>query len=158
MAGTSPDLLVTAIALGLVVSLVFSEALGLAAGGMVVPGYIALNLVHPIPIVMTLVIGIASFGIVKLLDNIMIVYGRRRTVVLIIVGFLLGWFCKTFLTIDFAGETLALQAVGFIIPGLVGLWIDRQGIIETTATMLTSGVLVRLGLILIFGGEMYTWQ
>ena len=158
MVGTSPELLVTAIALGLVVSLIFSETLGLAAGGMVVPGYIALHLVHPIPIIMTMVIGIATFGMVKLLDNIMIIYGRRRTVVIIIVGFLLGWFSRVFLTFDFAGETIALQTVGFIIPGLVGLWIDRQGVIETTATMLTSGVLVRLGLILIFGGEMYTWQ
>ena len=35
------------IGLGLVVSLVFSEILGLAAGGLVVPGYIALYLDQP---------------------------------------------------------------------------------------------------------------
>ena len=37
-----------AIGLGLVVSLIFSETLGLAAGGMVVPGYLALMIHEPL--------------------------------------------------------------------------------------------------------------
>jgi len=152
------EVLVTAIALGLVVSLVFSETLGLAAGGMVVPGYISLSLPDPLKVVMTLVLGVVSYFIVRLLGNIMIVYGRRRTVMIVLVGFLLGWFSRQFLVFDFAGQTVALEAIGFIIPGLVGIWIDRQGLVETAATLLTSGVLVRLGLIIIFGGEMYAWH
>ena len=35
------------IGIGLIVSLVFSEILGLAAGGLIVPGYIALYLDQP---------------------------------------------------------------------------------------------------------------
>lgn len=158
MYSLSPEVVITAISLGLVVSLIFSETLGLAAGGMVVPGYIALNLRHPLAVAMTLVLGLLAFLTVKLLDNFMILFGRRRTVVIIIIGFLLGWFSRSFLVFDFMGETLVLSAIGFIIPGLVGMWIDRQGAIETSATLITSGVLVRLALILIYGGEMYTWR
>ncbi|MBW1807342.1 MAG: poly-gamma-glutamate biosynthesis protein PgsC [Deltaproteobacteria bacterium] len=131
--------------------------MGLAAGGMVVPGYIALSLRDPISVVMTLALGLASFLIVRLLSNFMILFGRRRTVITILVGFLLGWFFRSFMVFNVFGETIVLSAIGFIIPGLVGMWIDRQGATETMATLLTSGVLVRLILILIYGGEMYEW-
>ncbi len=158
MEGALAEVLTVAIGVGLVVSLVFSETLGLAAGGMVVPGYIAMNLRDPVKITLTILLGVASYLIVRLLGNIMILYGRRRTVMIIMVGFILGWFVRSLLVFDIFGKSIALTAIGFIIPGLVGLWIDRQGVVETISTLLTSGVLVRLCLILIFGGEMYTWR
>ncbi|MBW1871871.1 MAG: poly-gamma-glutamate biosynthesis protein PgsC, partial [Deltaproteobacteria bacterium] len=108
----------------------------------------------PISVVMTLALGLASFLIVRLLSNFMILFGRRRTVITILVGFLLGWFFRSFMVFNVFGETIVLSAIGFIIPGLVGMWIDRQGATETMATLLTSGVLVRLILILIYGWEM----
>jgi poly-gamma-glutamate biosynthesis protein PgsC/CapC len=151
------EVIINAIGIGLVVSLIFSETMGLAAGGMVVPGYIALNLRDPIQVAMTLVIGFATFLCVRLLGNFMVLYGRRRTVVIILIGFVLGWFFRSLMVLEIAGETIELAAIGYIIPGLVGMWIDRQGVAETTATLITSGVLVRLVLIVIYGGEMYLW-
>lgn len=150
-------LIANAIGIGLVVSLVFSETIGLAAGGMVVPGYFALNLNHPLRVVMTLVLGLVTFVVVRLMSNFTVLFGRRRTVVIILVGFLLGAISRKFLTFDFAGETIELVAIGFIIPGLVALWMDRQGVVETTTTLLTSAVLVKLLLILIYGGEAREW-
>ena len=151
------EVVINAIGIGLVVSLVFSESMGLAAGGMVVPGYIALNLRDPVQVIMTLVLGFLAFLAVRLLSNFMILYGRRRTVVIILIGFVLGWFFRSLMVLEIAGETIELAAIGYIIPGLVGMWIDRQGMAETTATLITSGGLVRLLLILIYGGEMYLW-
>ena len=43
----------SSIAVGLVVSLLFAELFGLAAGGMVVPGYLALSLDRPADIAFT---------------------------------------------------------------------------------------------------------
>ena len=151
------DLIPNAIGIGLVVSLLFSETMGLAAGGMVVPGYIALNLHDPLRVAMTLALGIAAFLVVKLLSTFTILYGRRRTVVVILVGFLLGFVFRTFMVLELGEETIQLGAIGFIIPGLVGMWIDRQGLVETSATLVTSGVVVKLLLILIYGGELYEW-
>ena len=152
------EVVITAIGIGLIVSLIFSETMGLAASGMVVPGYIALSLRQPLQVIMTLLIGFTSYLVAHLLSNFMILYGRRRTVVIILIGFLLGWFCRRFFVVEIAGENIQIIAIGFIVPGLVGLWIDRQGLVETLATLLTSGVLVRLILILIYGGEMYQWR
>jgi len=151
------DLIPNAIGIGLVISLLFSETMGLAAGGMVVPGYVALNLTDPLRVVMTLALGIAAFMVVKLLGSFTILFGRRRTVVIILVGFLLGAIFREFMVFDIGDETIQLGAIGFIIPGLVGMWIDRQGVVETSTTLVTSGVLVKLALILIYGGELYEW-
>ena len=151
------DLIPNAIGIGLVVSLMFSETMGLAAGGMVVPGYIALNLNNPILVAVTIALGIVTWLVVKFLSNFTILFGRRRTVVIILIGFLLGMFFKQFMVFDLAGQTIHLAAIGFIIPGLVGMWIDRQGVVETSATLITSGVLVKLILVLIYGWELYEW-
>ncbi len=151
------DLIPNAIGIGLVVSLIFSETMGLAAGGMVVPGYIALNLTDPVRVAMTLVLGIATWLVIKLLANFTILFGRRRTVVIILVGFVLGAVFRNFLVLQVGDETIQLGAIGYIIPGLVGMWIDRQGVVETSTTLVTSGVLVKLVLILLYGGELYEW-
>lgn len=155
---SSENLITNAIGIGLVVSLIFSESMGLAAGGMVVPGYIALNLRDPIKVLMTLLLGIATYFIVRLIAQFTILFGRRRTVVIILVGFLLGAFFRSpFMSLPLGQLSLDLGAIGYIIPGLVALWIDRQGLVETSATLITSGVLVKLVMIVIYGGEMYEW-
>jgi poly-gamma-glutamate biosynthesis protein PgsC/CapC len=144
-----------AIGLGLAVSLLFSELFGLAAGGMVVPGYIALGLSHPLDVVLTLLAGLATFAIVRALSSIIIIYGKRRTVLMILIGYLLGVLVRSI-----AGATPVLSGhsevavIGYIIPGLIALWFDRQGVIETTSALLTAAVVVRLMLILFLGTEL----
>jgi poly-gamma-glutamate biosynthesis protein PgsC/CapC len=141
-----------AIGIGLVISLVFSEILGLAAGGMVVPGYIALYLDQPWRILGTLIAAAAAFLVVRFLSNFMIIYGRRRLVLVVLVGFLFGYLSRQIPFVTMNDEALALQAIGYIIPGLIANWMERQGVIETVTTMLMAGFLVRLIVIIIHGG------
>ena len=143
-----------AIGLGLVVSIIFSETLGLAAGGMVVPGYMAMMIHHPARIVGTVVVSLATFIVIKILSNYMFIYGRRRTVLVILIGFLIGWFSREYFTIDFIGEkSIEFQAVGYIIPGLIANWMERQGVVQTLSTMIVAAVLVRLLLMIFTGGK-----
>jgi poly-gamma-glutamate biosynthesis protein PgsC/CapC len=151
------DLLTLSIGVGLAVSLVFTELFGLAAGGMVVPGYIALHLTKPLDVALTLGAGFAAFAIVRALSSFIIIYGRRKMVLMILVGFLLGALGRTLVggTISFLpnlGEN-PIGFIGFIIPGLIAVWIDRQGLIETFSALLTASVIVRLILILFVGLE-----
>jgi len=46
-----------------------------------------------------------------------------------------------------------MQSIGYIIPGLIANWMERQGIFRTLFTMIIAAVLVRLILIIIAGGE-----
>ncbi|UCE18829.1 MAG: poly-gamma-glutamate biosynthesis protein PgsC [Gemmatimonadota bacterium] len=141
-----------AIGIGLVISLVFSEILGLAAGGMVVPGYIALYLDQPLRILGTLLAALGAFLVVRFLSNFMIIYGRRRLVMVILFGFLLGYVSRQLPFLRMNEEAYALQAIGYIIPGLIANWMERQGVLETITTMFMAGFLVRLLVILIHGG------
>jgi len=148
------DTITVSIAIGLIVSLLFTEAYGLSAGGMIVPGYFALSLHQPLSILVTLLVALATFAVVRGLSRVTILYGRRRIVMMILVGFLLGALVRRVpLWSGLAGASPALSAcfavIGFILPGLIALWIDRQGLVETIAPLVTSSVVVRLALILV---------
>lgn len=147
------EIITLSISLGLVISLVFSEFLGLAAGGMVVPGYIALYLNNPLMVITTILIAYLTYFITTALSAITILYGRRKTVIMILIGFLLGWLIRSSDFLQFGSQTLELNVIGYIITGLIAIWMDRQGVIETITTLLTSSVIVRLILILIMGKD-----
>ena len=72
------------IGLGIILSLVLSEALGVTAGGIIVPGYIALFLHQPIQVVSTFAVAVIVLIIIKLLSRVMFLYGKRRIVLALI--------------------------------------------------------------------------
>ncbi len=154
------EVLTVAIGVGLAISLLFSELFGLAAGGMVVPGYVALYLDQPASILLTLCCSVFTYFIVHLLSTFVIIYGRRRTVMMIIFGYIIR-ILFDFLPLGslgsfetLAGEEATTQVIGYIIPGLVAIWMDRQGIVETLTALLTASVAIRLILILIYGVDL----
>lgn len=159
-------IITVAIGVGLAVSLIFSELFGLAAGGMVVPGYFALFLDQPINISMTIVASLLTFFLIHLLSNIVIVYGKRRTVLMILVGFLVRslfdalpvWALAPLqaLQVQQPLETAEpVQVIGYIIPGLIAIWLDRQGVVETLSALFIASTAIRLILILAFGTELH---
>lgn len=141
-----------AIGLGLAISLIFSETLGLAAGGMVVPGYLALMIHEPLRIVGTVVVALLTLGTLKLLSRYTLIYGRRRIVVAVLIGFIYGALSRDLLEFRLHDARLDIRTIGFVIPGLIANWMERQGVIQTTCVMTTTAVLVRLVLMLLHGG------
>jgi len=142
------------VGLGLVVSLIFSETLGLAAGGMVVPGYMALMIHDPARIAGTILVSLMTYYTIRVISNFVFIYGRRRTVIIIITGFIFGWLSREFLIFGLpGGQTLEFQAIGYIIPGLIANWMERQGVIQTLSTMVVAAVFVRLLLMIFTGGK-----
>lgn len=158
------NLLALSIGLGLVVSLLFSELFGLAAGGLVVPGYIALYMTRPLDIGATLTAAILTFFLVRIASTFVIVYGRRRTALMILVGYAAGVMINAALaaaletgpellgaspeSLTVGPQALEAAVIGYIVPGLIAIWLDRQGVIPTLAALLTSAVVIRLVLIL----------
>ncbi len=141
------------IGLGLLISLIFSETLGIAAGGMVVPGYLALMVHEPMRIAGTILVSLATLGVVKIISRYALVYGRRRIVVAVLVGFIFGAVSRDLLIFHVQGTALEFQTIGFIIPGLIANWMDRQGVVSTLSIMVTTSVVVRLLLMLLNGGD-----
>lgn len=146
-------LIMQAIGLGLILSLVFSELLGLAAGGMVVPGYVALMIHQPLRIAGTIIVALLTYFTVRLMSNQVFLYGRRRTVMIILVGFCFGWASRELFVLTPQDIPVEFQAIGYIIPGLIANWMERQGVIQTITMMIVAGVLVRMLLMIFSGGE-----
>lgn len=157
------NLLALAIGIGLVFTVLLTEFFGLAAGGLVVPGYVALKLMQPWSLVFTLVIAYLAFFIVKSLSGFIVIYGRRRTALTILTGYLLGAFSDLLfggMVIFTSPEAIAqgeaaelkyleFGVIGYIIPGLIAIWFDRQGVFRTITGLILTATLVRLSLILI---------
>ena len=61
------------IGIGMVLSLFLTETLGVTAGGIIVPGYIAMNLENPERLLITFGVSIITFLIIKLLGNFIMV-------------------------------------------------------------------------------------
>jgi poly-gamma-glutamate biosynthesis protein PgsC/CapC len=146
------------IGLGLVVSLVFSEILGLAAGGLVVPGYIALYMDQPLRILGTVLASLVTYGFIRLVGRFVLLYGRRTMVFSVLAGFLFGYLTRHILVFNDAMQlgvdTSVIQSIGYIIPGLIAYWMMRQGVVETLCTMIMASFIVRLALVTAYGGKL----
>jgi gamma-polyglutamate biosynthesis protein CapC len=147
-------LIAEAIGLGLVTSLLFTEAVGFAAGGFVVPGYVALYLDRPLMVVGTIAAALVSYLGVRLAGRFFLLYGRRTLVLAVLLGFIFGALVDRLPHL--AGSALGgnFAAIGFIVPGLLAYWMTRQGILQTLAAMGVAAVLVRLALIVFHGGAL----
>lgn len=143
-----------AITIGLIFSLLSYEVFGLAAGGIVVPGYIALQLSHPDRLAGILIVSLLTYLIIKVLGNYTFLYGRRQMVLSLLIGCLLANFSRYFFHLDILSSTLELEAVGWVIPGLIAHWFGKQGIFKTVSVLFVSSVMVRLVLIIFFAGAL----
>ena len=149
------------IGIGMVLSLFLTESLGVTAGGIIVPGYIALHLHNPLAVVITFSISLVVLAIVKLLSMRMLIYGKRRLVLSLLLGFWLGFVIREFGTgfwfydsyyewfQNFSQVEDKMIFIGYIIPGLIASWMDRQGATKTISTVLISASVVNLILMLL---------
>ena len=145
-------MLIEAVGLGMFLSLLLTETVGLAAGGIVVPGYIALVLHDPIQILITVLAGVVTYAIVHFLSRHLIIYGRRLLIVSILVGYIIAYCTRIAPTITLETMAINIQTIGYVIPGLIAYWIARQGIIPTVSAMIIVASLVRLILIILHNG------
>ena len=141
------------IGLGIILSLVLSEALGVTAGGIIVPGYISLFLDQPVQVVSTFLVAILVWLIIKGLSKVMFLYGKRRIVLALILGFLFGYLSRTIYVDTESIKSVAV--IGNIIPGLIAYWMDRQGVVRTVSVVLLTAVIVKLLVIILFGGTIF---
>lgn len=136
-----------AIGIGMVVSFAFYEIVGLSPGGVVVPGYIALFLDQPTRILVTLLVALLTYFAVIILSNYIILYGRRRFLTMVLIGFLLKWLIEEII-IKMPISGIELRSIGYIIPGLIANEMRRQGIFPTLYSLAIVAIIVRLILLL----------
>ncbi len=152
----NPQFIGIAIGIGMCLSLFLTETLGVTAGGVIVPGYIALYMHEPFKIFITFSIAILVVLIIKILSNFIFIYGKRRLVLSLMLGFFLGYLSKIYFDPEtYTFMNFDLSSIGNIIPGLIASWMDRQGTIKTISVIAIIAVSTRLIMIIISGGAFY---
>ena len=132
-----------AIGMGMVLSLILSETLGVVAGGIIVPGYFALHLQHIPSVFMTFFIACLTYLIIHILSKFLLIYGKRRLILSLLLAFIIGIIFRAFINFE-------VDYIGFIIPGLIASWIDRQGIVRTVSIIIIEAGIVHLFLMFLF--------
>ena len=124
--------------IGVAVSLLFAEFTGMSPAGLVVPGYIALSLQSPIRVGYTLVVALLAWGSGKLLNRWMILYGRRRFAVLILLTYVLNAIIVGIGILPFDPGM-----IGAVIPGIIANEFEKQGITKSLLSLaVVVGILV----------------
>jgi len=127
-------MILTAFGLGIALGFMLFEITGLTAGGILVPGYLALYVNEPVRIIFTVCIALITHGCILLTANFTVIYGRRRYLLTMLIGFILNYSADT-LIFTMIQDANALQIIGYIIPGLIAADFYRQGIIKTILAM-----------------------
>ena len=137
--------------IGLVLALLWAEVTDIAPGGIIVAGYFALYLDWPLRVAATLAVALLTLAIYKFLAGHLILFGRRRFVLFILVGAVLSQAWLLVLPRLFEAP-VELRVIGWVVPGILASSLVRQKILPTLASLaavstLTFAVVRLIGLL-----------
>lgn len=132
-----------AIGLSIILGFLSTELLGVFTGGLISAGYLAFYLEQPWRILSTVVLSLVVYAITRLAGKLVILYGRRRFMITVVLGILLGWLYED-LSFYFSGFSQDLRIIGYIIPGLLANDMCKQGVVRTIVMVLVCALLIRL--------------
>ncbi|MGD9960871.1 poly-gamma-glutamate biosynthesis protein PgsC [Nocardioides sp.] len=137
----SPDVVRVTLVVGVLVSMLFYERLQLTTGGAIVPAYLALALLAPLTVILTVAAGVLTHLIVdRGITRRRILYGRRKFELEVLVG--LALVGSVFVLRGVWGQLgpwdLTVGTVGFLVPGIIAHDMSRQGIHNTLMAILAT--------------------
>lgn len=127
------------IIIGIIVAVLYVEVMDIYPGGIIVPAYVALYLEKPVMILITIFIALLSLYTYKILSHFLILFGKRRFVMFVLLGVLWAniWY---FVFPYFITAPLELRAIGWIIPGLLANNLEKQKLVPTLASLFTVSI------------------
>jgi poly-gamma-glutamate biosynthesis protein PgsC/CapC len=125
---------------GLIVAVLYVEIMDIYPGGIIVPAYMALFLDQPLRILVTIMVALLSLITYKLLSRSLILFGRRRFVMLIFLGALWGQIWFVLYPHIYSGP-LEIRVIGWVIPGLLANNLEKQRFFATLASLFTVSII-----------------
>lgn len=131
-----PEVATLGLALGLLFSLLCYLVSNLSPGGMITPGWLALTMVEDVGRAAIVVLMTAlTFAGTKLLQRLVILYGKRLFAAVVLLGVLLQTSLFVLLQTDYPLLYIH-ETLGFVVPGLIAYQLVRQ---PPGATLLATG-------------------
>ena len=127
------------ILIGVVLALLYAEITGILPGGIIVPALAALALDQPLRVVVMIAAALLSLGGYKFLGRYFLLFGRRRFVLLVLLGAVIG---QAWLMVwpHLFSAPIDLRPVGWIVPGLLANNLERQKLLPTLASLVIVSV------------------
>ena len=127
-------MIVETLLIGLILALLWAEVTDISPGGIIVPGYFAVYLDRPLRAAATLAVALLTLAVYRLLVRHLILFGRRRFVLMVLVGAVLSqaWLLVLPKLFDAPVE---LRVIGWIVPGILASSLVRQKALPTLASL-----------------------
>ena len=133
-------MIVETLLIGLVLALLWAETTDISPGGIIVPGYFALYLDRPLRAAATLAVALLTLAIYRFLARHLILFGRRRFVLMVLVGAVLSQVWLLVLPRLFAAP-VELRVIGWVVPGILASSLVRQKVLPTLASLAAAATL-----------------
>jgi poly-gamma-glutamate biosynthesis protein PgsC/CapC len=120
--------------IGLVAGFLFYEFVGISPGGVIAPAYCAIFVFQPSKIAITILLSLLIFLILKKLSTQLVIYGRRKLLVALLLSVLLKLLIDVHIQ-PISAIKFDLQSIGYIIPGLIANEMTRQKVVPTLLSL-----------------------
>lgn len=116
------------LAIGILLGMFYFHKTGWSCGGIITPGVIAMYIGDPWKIAISLAAGLCIWALLELLVRLTNIYGRQRLAAALLIALALRY-----PLVSVWGETSLW--LGWVVPGLVGADIQRQGPLVTLSAV-----------------------
>ena len=129
--------------IGILVSIIFYELTDVSPGGIIVPGLLV-SYFHSIErVIFTVIVALLTYLIVKFISKYLLVFGKRRFVLMILVSLFLSVIFEL-ITNTLSANLLSVSLVGYTIAGLIANDFYKQGVKKTLPALVICVCLVEL--------------
>ena len=129
--------------IGLLVSLLFTGLTGFYPGGIIVPSYLVLFADQPERIAGTWIAAFLTLVCFRIASRYLIIFGRRRFVFMVLIGGVFTFLWIRVFPVLFPAS-VEFRVIGWVVPGLIANNFERQGVVITTASLVTVTVITYL--------------
>ena len=121
------------LAIGILLGMLYYHKTGWACGGIITPGVIAIYIGDPDKVLVSMAAGLVTWIVLKFLVHFTGIYGRQRLAAAMLIALALRY-----PLVSVWGETSLW--LGWVVPGLMGADIQRQGVAITLAAVVAVSV------------------
>jgi poly-gamma-glutamate biosynthesis protein PgsC/CapC len=125
------------LAVGILLGMLYYHKTGWACGGIITPGVIAIYIGDPDKVLVSIAAGWVTWIVLKILVQFSGIYGRQRLAAAMLIALALRY-----PLVSVWGETSLW--LGWVVPGLIGADMQRQGVVITLAAVVAVSVVTAM--------------
>ena len=125
------------LAIGILLGMLYYHKTGWACGGIITPGVIAIYIGDPEKVLVSIAAGLVTWIVLKFLVRFSGIYGRQRLAAAMLIALALRY-----PLVSVWGETSLW--LGWVVPGLIGADMQRQGVVITLAAVVAVSVVTAM--------------